>query len=265
MFGRRRRREAENNEIAEEIAAEQEETTPEVGPFDSDDAPDDDVRRLDLGSMKVPTPAGVEARMQTDERGNVRQITLIHGNSAVQIGVFAAPRSEDIWEEVREEITAGVAKQGGKIEEIDGDYGIELLVRATGQQGTAATRFVGVDGPRWFLRAVFQGAIALDPEASDLLNDCVRGVIVERGTQPMPVLEGLPLRLPANMAEQAKAKLAANKAGSEAAPVPAAAPAITGGAASAGSTGGAVNGSRPAGQTRGGGGKRKPSPKPKRR
>jgi len=265
VFGRRRRREAENNAIAEEIADEQEETTATVGPFDSDEAPDDDVRRLDLGSMRVPTPAGVEARMQTDERGNVRQITLIHGDSAVQIGVFAAPRSEEIWEEVREEITASVAKQGGKLEELDGEYGVELLVRATGQQGTAATRFVGVDGPRWFLRAVFQGAIALDPEASELLNDCVRGVIVDRGTQPMPVLEGLPLRLPANMAEQAKAKLAANK-GETAAPAPAgAAPAITGGTGSAGATSGAVNGSRPTGQTRGGGGRRKPSPKPKRR
>ena len=86
--------------------------------------------------MRVPTPAGVEARMQTDDKGNVRQITLIHDNSAVQIGVFAAPRTEDIWEEVREEINASVAKQGGKTEEIEGDFGTELLVRATGPKGT---------------------------------------------------------------------------------------------------------------------------------
>lgn len=242
MFGRRRRREADHDEVAEAAASESE-TTATTGPFDSGDAPDDDVRRLDLGSMRVPTPSGVEARMQTDDKGNVRQITLIHGDSAVQIGVFAAPRTEGVWEEVREEITASVAKQGGKVEERDGDYGVELLVQATGGKGTVASRFVGIDGPRWFLRAVFQGAMATDPDASGVLDDCVRGVIVERGNQAMPVLEALPLKLPANMAEQAKAKMAANRIG--------AATTATGG----------VNGSRPGVQRD----KRKPSPKPKRR
>lgn len=246
MFGRRRRREAEaEKEQAVESTTNEVEATESTGPFDSGSAPDDDLRRLDLGSMRVPTPPGVEARMQTDDKGNVRQITLIHGESAVQIGVFAAPRTEEIWDEVREEITASVAKQGGKVEELDGEYGVELLVRATGGQGTVASRFIGIDGPRWFLRAVFQGTMALEPDASDLLNDCVRGVIVDRGTQAMPVLEALPLKLPANMAEQAKAKLAADRVG--------AATTATGG----------VNGSRPA-QRAGGRGKRKPSPKPKR-
>lgn len=249
MFGRRRRREVENDEITEPTVTE-DETADEVGPFDSDSAPDDDVRRLDLGSMRVPTPAGVEARMQTDDKGNVRQITLIHDNSAVQIGVFAAPRTEDIWEEVREEINASVAKQGGKTEEIEGDFGTELLVRATGPKGTVASRFVGIDGPRWFLRAVFQGAMALEPTASPLLNDCVRGVVVERGTQAMPVLEALPLKLPANMAEQAKAKLAAERGGA---------------ATNATATGGMNGSNSAAARGAGAGAKRKPSPKPKRR
>ncbi|GAA4898677.1 DUF3710 domain-containing protein [Stackebrandtia albiflava] len=244
MFGRRRRR-GDKTEIDADVTGDSGETGADAadvtrGPYDSADAPDDEVRRLDLGSMRVPTPPGVEARMQTDDKGNVRQVTLIHGESAVQIGVFAAPRTEEIWDEVREEIAGSVAKQGGRTEEIDGDYGVELLVRSSGQQGDTAARFVGIDGPRWFVRAVFQGRMATDPTASDLLDDCVRGVVVERGNQAMPVLEGLPLKLPAGMAEQAKAKLAANRA-----------------TASTTATGtGGINGAAP---------EKRPSPRPKKR
>lgn len=252
MFGRRRRQRDDNIEttdgVEEALEVESDGTS---GPYDSADAPDDDIRRLDLGSLRVPTPSGVEARMQTDDKGNVRQITLIAGDSAVQIGVFAAPRSEGIWDEVREEIAASAVKQGGRAEEVlDGEYGVELLVKSNGQQGTGAARFVGVDGPRWFIRAVFQGARAADPQASPVLDECLRGVVVDRGNQAMPVLEALPLRLPPAMAEQAKARAAADKAKREA------------GVKAAGITLGGVNGSDQAPSQ---GRKRKPSPGPKKR
>jgi hypothetical protein len=65
-----------------------------------------------------------------------------------------------------------------------------------GSQGYRAARFVGVDGPRWFLRGVFGGEAALDREAAAGLEDLFRKIVVVRGENPMPPRDLLQLRLP---------------------------------------------------------------------
>ena len=50
----------------------------------------------------------------------------------------------------------------------------------------APARFVGVDGPRWFLRAVFSGRAAIDEEAAQPLIEVVRGTVVVRGDARWP-------------------------------------------------------------------------------
>ena len=71
-------------------------------------------------------------------------------------------------------------------------------------------RFVGVDGPRWFLRGLFAGAAAADPAAAAPLEAVFREVVVVRGDHPMPPRDLLELRLPAEAAaaleEQAQAQ-----------------------------------------------------------
>jgi hypothetical protein len=71
-------------------------------------------------------------------------------------------------------------------------------------------RFVGVDGPRWFLRGLFAGAAAADPAAAAPLEAVFREVVVIRGEQPMPPRDLLELRLPpeaaAALEEQARAQ-----------------------------------------------------------
>jgi hypothetical protein len=57
-------------------------------------------------------------------------------------------------------------------------------------------RFVGVDGPRWFLRAVLSGAAAIDEGAATTLLDVVRATVVVRGDEAMAPRELLPLKLP---------------------------------------------------------------------
>jgi Protein of unknown function (DUF3710). len=62
-------------------------------------------------------------------------------------------------------------------------------------------RFVGVDGPRWFLRAVISGkAAVLDDDAAKaaakMLEDVIRDIVVVRGDQPMAPKEPIELRLP---------------------------------------------------------------------
>ncbi|HEX6500808.1 MAG TPA: DUF3710 domain-containing protein [Micromonosporaceae bacterium] len=181
---------------------------PEIGPYDADDAPED-VERLDLGSLKIPAVPGVEVRIQADENGAIQQVVLVHGDSALQIGAFAAPRSEGIWEEVRAEIADSLRKDGVRTTTAAGEYGTELLGRVPTPNGPMDVRFVGVDGPRWMVRAVYQGPAAADPAAAGPLREALRGLVVDRGKEAMPVREPLPLRLPREVAEQAQRQAAA--------------------------------------------------------
>jgi hypothetical protein len=61
-------------------------------------------------------------------------------------------------------------------------------------------RFIGVDGPRWFLRGVFGGEAALNREAAAGLEELFRKIVVIRGDNPMPPRDLLQLRLPKDAA-----------------------------------------------------------------
>lgn len=170
------------------------------GPFDLSEV-EDTSALLDLGAILVAPADGMELRLElSEDEAHVVGVTAIVGDSAVQVQAFAAPRSEGIWDEVREEIAAGLTQQGGTADESEGTFGRELLARVPAQdeQGRSAfqpARFVGVDGPRWFLRAVFTGA-AVEPARAGAVEDLVRALVVNRGGEAMAPRELLPLKLP---------------------------------------------------------------------
>lgn len=172
-----------------------------TGPWDAGDAPDDSVARIDLGGLRVPTRTGVELRVEADPDGGVSGVLLVYGHSAVQLGAFAAPRSEGIWDEVRAEIAAGLEAGGSAAEERDGEFGPELWARVVGPEGVQPLRFVGVEGPRWLLRVVYTGREATEPDPTSLLAESVRDVVVVRGDEALPVRAPLPLRLPQDVVE----------------------------------------------------------------
>ena len=96
-----------------------------------------------------------------------------------------------------------------------GPFGTELLARVPAepdqpQSGLRPVRFVGVDGPRWFLRGLFSGAAAENPAAAVPLEELLREVVVVRGDHPVPPRDLLELRLPpeaaAALEEQARAQ-----------------------------------------------------------
>jgi hypothetical protein len=223
----RRRRSSEPAEPVEPVegteaavtAGAREEVAAGTGPWDVTEAPDDDVARLDLGALQVPTLPDVEVRVEADQSGEVSAVLLVHGESGVQLGAFAAPRTEGIWGEVRSEIGQGITAEGGTVTEVEGEFGTELHARVPTPDGVQPVRFVGVNGPRWFLRAVFTGAAATDPDAETVLTESLRNVVVVRGGDPMPVRDALPLRLPREVVEQqaepAKKGVAAPKRGPE--------------------------------------------------
>jgi hypothetical protein len=184
------------------------------GPYDLAQAPDDKVERLDLGALRIPAVAGVDIHLQAGPQGQISQIQLSYGQSRLQLGAFAAPRSEGIWDEVRQNLRETLTANGSKTVEVTGPYGVELQARVRDPKGIVEVRHVGVDGPRWFVHGVFVGAAAVDPDAEGPLRDVLRGLVVDRGTEAMPVSEALPLRLPPEAAAQlAEAHAQAQAAG----------------------------------------------------
>lgn len=185
------------------------------GPYDEADAPVDDLARIDLGSLRVPLVEGLEVRLDMDEQtGTPTQLVLADGESMLQLGVFAAPRSSGIWDEVRGEITESLLGAGGACEEVEGPLGTELTATIpTGEPGAfAPARFIGVDRPRWFLRGLLSGPAAVDRETAARLEFALHGTVVVRGKEAMPIRDPLPLRLPPEAAEMAAQQAAEQEA-----------------------------------------------------
>ena len=199
------------------------------GPYDEADAPDDGVTRIDLGSIRLPALPGMDLRVELNQQQKVIGATLRSGDSLLQVAAFAAPRAAGIWDDVRADIKTSASGQGGKLDEVEGPFGTELagsiMAPPPAQPGQTTppqpvrrpARFLGVDGPRWFLRGLLSGPAAASPEAAGPLEQAFRGVVVVRGTEPMPVREQLPLSLP----PQAAAQLARQQAAQQGATPPA--------------------------------------------
>jgi hypothetical protein len=181
---------------------------PTTGPFDVHDDPKDGVERLDLGALRIPVETGLELRVEVDEQGQVASVNLVNDSGQMQLGVFAAPRSEGIWAEVRTEIKASISSQGGTVNEVEGDFGTELTGKLPAPGGFTPVRFVGVNGPRWFLRAMLAGTPAEDPAKAEVFMAAFRSMVVVRGAEPLPVRDPVPLQLPQEAAQQIAAAAA---------------------------------------------------------
>jgi hypothetical protein len=173
----------------------------EKGPFDiSEDYPEHD--RLDLGALKVPVVDGMQVRLDTDDDSQrVLAVTLIHDGGGIQLQAFATPRSEGLWNTVRQQLAESVTGQGGESTELHTSLGKELAIEVpakteSGRPGKRAMRFAGVDGPRWFIRAVFSGKAVTDDEIRAELSALLRGVVVDRGEEAMAPRELIALTAP---------------------------------------------------------------------
>jgi Protein of unknown function (DUF3710) len=174
------------------------EPAPTDGPYDERDAPDDGIARVDLGALRVPVAAGMDVRLEMNEAEQIVAVTLAAPDGHMQLGVFAAPRNEGIWDEVRAEIAASMKSDRGVPKETpDAGFGTELTGKLAGDGGSQVpVRFIGVDGPRWFLRAMLVGAPATDKAKAARFEQALRQVVVVRGPDPLPVREAVPLQLP---------------------------------------------------------------------
>lgn len=171
------------------------------GPFDEAEA--NPVRPyIDLGGIKILPREGLNLRLEVEEQTKrIVAVGLDYAESTLQVQPFAAPRSSGLWDETREQIRGQIRQQGGRVEEREGPLGAELLaeVPVAGPEGTGKrlARFVGVDGPRWFLRGVIGGAATSDVDAAAKVEDLFRSIVVVRGGNPMPPRDLIPLKMPA--------------------------------------------------------------------
>jgi hypothetical protein len=173
-----------------------------TGPFDIDDVAGDGVQRVDLGSLLLTPEPERELRLQVDERTQQVQAVVLTGpDGALELRAFSAPRNGDLWSEVRPQIAADMSRRGGTATERDGSFGPELVCQLTvktddGRTATQPSRIIGINGPRWMLRATLLGRPAMDPAAAGPWEETLRKVVVRRGEHAMPVGDPLPVTLP---------------------------------------------------------------------
>ena len=181
-----------------------------AGPLDESEA--NAVRPyVDLGGIKIVPRADLQLRLEVEEGSKrVVAVGLDYAGSSLQVQPFAAPRGSGLWHEIRAQIVDQIQKQGGTTRINDGALGPEVLAQipvTTGDQAgtTRLARFVGVDGPRWFLRGVISGEGAVNAEAAEKAEELFRSIVVVRGNTPMPPRDLIPLHMPAATAPGAQA------------------------------------------------------------
>lgn len=177
------------------------------GPFDVTEA-NPAKRYVDLGAIRIPAREGLGLRLEVEERSKrLVAVALDYQGSTMQVQAFAAPRSSGLWHPIRRQLTEQVEKQGGKAKEIEADLGLVLDTKlpvvkgASGPSAHRSARFIGVDGPRWFLRGVLTGEALRDEDARDAMEGLFRSIVVVRGDEAMPPRELLPLVVPKAMAD----------------------------------------------------------------
>jgi Protein of unknown function (DUF3710) len=180
--------------------------------------------RIDFGSLLIPVQPGVEVEVKVAEGVGV-WITLRRGESAIELMAFAAPKTSGLWAEVRQEFADEVAKAGGDSQEAQGPFGVELHARlhpgGEGRRGQLEpVRFIGVDGPRWFLRGMIRGPAAQHPQLAGPLEELFADVVVVRGDHPAPPGDLLEIRLPQDAQQALEEQLAQDAGDGQAWPDP---------------------------------------------
>lgn len=175
------------------------------GPWDSSEkSVGDDPTYVDLGALLVRGQEGFTIQLPTDGEGeDIGSVVLVAEEAALELRAFAATRSGGLWDEVRDDLIIEVERLNGQSEQIDGLFGPELHVRVPvempgDEEGFQPSRIVGIEGPRWMLRATFLGDAGLNPSDEGILMQALRDVVVVRGDEAKIAREALLLTLPEN-------------------------------------------------------------------
>lgn len=161
------------------------------GPWDSSEKDvTGDPAYLDFGSLLIRGRPGFNLQLPTDDdQGTIGSVVLVTEESGLELRAFADARSGGLWDDVAADLMVETERLDGNVQPISGPFGTELHIRVPmktpeGEEGFQPSRIVGVEGPRWMLRATFLGRDALEPDDDGLLMQALRDVVVVRGDGP---------------------------------------------------------------------------------
>ena len=133
--------------------AEQELYGPNLNIEDFDDPAVAELARLDLGSVLIPMPEAGQLQVELTETGVPSAVWVVTPNGRFTIAAYAAPKTGGLWREVAGELAESLRNDSAQVSIKDGPWGREVVGTATG-----VVRFIGVDGYRWMIRCVINGA-----------------------------------------------------------------------------------------------------------
>jgi hypothetical protein len=88
-------------------------------------------------------------------------------------------------------------QSGGTVQQFHGQLGLGLDTSVRQPDGSLkGVRFVGVDGPRWFLRGSITGLALTDALNAGEIEELFRDLVVHRGVAAMPPKEPLEISVP---------------------------------------------------------------------
>jgi len=161
---------------------------------------------IDFGAIQLPLRDDVVYKLEVEEAtSKIVALTVEHNGSALQLQAFSAPASDGVWHEIRSSLEQSILAQNGRTEQVVGPLGPELNAQIPNVDGGfRLAKFIGVDGPKWFLRGVISGLALGDVLSMSHVIDIFRSVAVVRGGQPMPPKELLELVAPAGAQKSVK-------------------------------------------------------------
>jgi len=170
------------------------------GPFDSSEIelPNG---YLDFGAIRLMATPDIAIKLEVEEAtGRVVALTIERGGSTLQVSVFAASKHEGIWAEVLDQLTDSITTAGGAANTVTSQLGTTLDAEIV-MPGEASRkiRFLGVDGPRWFLRGSVTGTALTESSDAAEIEEIFRSLVIHRGDSPMPPKESLEIVVPAGI------------------------------------------------------------------
>lgn len=180
-----------------------------TGPFDIKDV--ETVEGMhNFGVLNLPMEPGVRVQFTINKRTRAAMGALAQlAGSSISINVYAAPKSAGLWPDIRDELAESITKGGGTANFREGPFGpeVEAMIPKKEVNEVRHVRYVGVDGPRWFLRAALEGEAVTNADTRELAYDYLRKVVVDRGKDPYPVRDQLELTMPDSAKARVEEKL----------------------------------------------------------
>ena len=98
-------------------------------------------------------PEAGQVQVEVNEIGTPSAVWVVTPNGRFTIAAYAAPKTAGLWREVAAELAEALRKDTPNVNIESGPWGREVV-----GVGEGAVRFIGVDGYRWMIRCVANGA-----------------------------------------------------------------------------------------------------------